>query len=185
MLYPNAVGFDQPVTTVSLVQGDALAGGFEAAISSHLIVAERQARFGLPEVLFNLIPGMGAYSFLSRRLGPKAVDHLILGGDLLTADAMQELGLVDIVVDEGRGEEAVMSHLTRHERRCNAYATLREVRQLVHPITYDELIGVTTIWVDAALRLGARDLRMIERLVTAQDRAFNAEQPSNEMRATG
>ncbi|MEZ4387143.1 MAG: crotonase/enoyl-CoA hydratase family protein [Candidatus Krumholzibacteriia bacterium] len=186
VLHPNAVGFDQSVTTISLVQGDALAGGFEAALSSHVVVAERQARFGLPEVLFNLIPGMGAYSFLSRRLGPAAVDHLILGGEMLTADEMLDLGLVDVVVDEGRGEAAVMDCLTRYERRRNAYTTLRRVRQLVHPITYDELIAVTTIWVDAALRLSPRDLRMIDRLVAAQDRAFG-DPPAAEqaMRATG
>ena len=70
VLYPNAVNFDQPLTTITLVQGDALGGGFEAAISSNVVISERSAKYGLPEVLFNLVPGMGAYSFLIRRTEP-------------------------------------------------------------------------------------------------------------------
>lgn len=170
VLYPNAVGFDQPVTTMTLVQGDALAGGFEAAISSHVVIAERQARFGLPEVLFNLIPGMGAFTFLSRRVSPEVAERLILGGDLISADHMHELGLVDVVVGPGRGPEAVDHYLAQHHKRHNAHAALRRVRQLVNPITYEELLAVTTIWVDAALQLSSRDLRVIERIVAAQDR---------------
>jgi len=72
VLYRNYVGHELPVTTISLVQGECLGGGFEAALSSDVIVAERSARFGFPEILFNLFPGMGAYSFLDRKIGSKA-----------------------------------------------------------------------------------------------------------------
>lgn len=61
--------FDTDLTTVSLIQGDALGGGFEASLSSNLIIAERGVKMGLPEVIFNLFPGMGAYSILSRKVG--------------------------------------------------------------------------------------------------------------------
>src|SRR5437588_7625782 len=46
------------MATISLVQGDALGGGFECAMSSDVIVAEESAQLGLPEILFNLFPGM-------------------------------------------------------------------------------------------------------------------------------
>jgi DSF synthase len=85
VLYPNAVNFDMPLTTLSLVQGDALGGGFEAAISSNVVIAEESAKFGLPEVLFNLVPGMGAYSFLIRRTTPAVAEGLITSGEVLTA----------------------------------------------------------------------------------------------------
>ena len=57
------------ITTLSLVQGEALGGGFEGALSASVLVAEESSRLGFPEVLFNLFPGMGAYSFLSRKVG--------------------------------------------------------------------------------------------------------------------
>ena len=71
ILYQNMFHYDLDLTTISLIQGDALGGGFEAALSSNIIVAERGVKMGLPEVLFNLFPGMGAYSLLSRNTLPE------------------------------------------------------------------------------------------------------------------
>ena len=51
--------FDLPFTTISLVQGDALGGGFEAALAGDVVIAEKSAQFGFPEVMFNLFPGNG------------------------------------------------------------------------------------------------------------------------------
>ena len=170
VLYPNAVNYRHPMSTISLVQGDALGGGFEAAISSNIVVAEESARFGLPEILFNLIPGMGAYSFLIRRTTPDVVERLITSGEILTARQMFDLKLVDEVVADGAGASAVRGLLARHQRKGNAYAALGRVRQCINPVTYEELIRITRIWVDTALQLGPRDLRMIENLIRAQDR---------------
>jgi len=174
VLYPNAVAYHQPVTTLTLVQGDALAGGFEAAISSNVVIAERSARFGLPEVLFNLIPGMGAYTFLSRRVSPDVAERLILSGEMISAERMHALRLVDVVADDSQGEAAVNDYLANHFKRANAQAALNRVRQAIQPVTYEELLTVTRIWVDAALQLTERDLRVIHRIVRAQERCFAA-----------
>lgn len=170
VLYPNAVNFQLPVTTISLVQGDALGGGFEAAISSNVIIAERGAKWGLPEVLFNLIPGMGAYSFLIRRTPPHVAENIITTGQMMSSDEMLDLKIVDRVVDPGEGEQAVVDFIDRHQRRNNAHTAMSRVRQCVNPITYEELINITKIWVDAALKLSDRDLLLIERLIQAQNR---------------
>ncbi|MBC8209844.1 MAG: enoyl-CoA hydratase/isomerase family protein, partial [Gammaproteobacteria bacterium] len=80
ILYQNIRHYDLDLTTISLIQGDALGGGFEAALSSNIIIAERGVKMGLPEVLFNLFPGMGAYSLLSRKIGPSKAEQMILSG---------------------------------------------------------------------------------------------------------
>jgi DSF synthase len=59
LVYQNMIHFGENMTSISLIQGDALGGGFEAAFSANVVVAERGAKCGLPEVLFNLFPGMG------------------------------------------------------------------------------------------------------------------------------
>ena len=57
------------VTTVALLEGDALGGGFECALSCDVVIAEKHVKAGFPEVLFNMFPGMGGMSFLARRVG--------------------------------------------------------------------------------------------------------------------
>ncbi len=170
VMYRTVVGLGQDLTTVVLVQGEALGGGFEAVISNRVVVAERRARFGLPEVLFNLFPGMGAYSYLSRRVSPALAERLILTGTPLTAEEAYEIGLVDVLAEDGEGERAVLEFLARHRRRRNAYSAVARLRDRLHPVTLEELLDVVEVWVETALALTDRDLRMMHRLVRAQDR---------------
>lgn len=169
VLYRNYIGHELPVTTISLVQGECLGGGFEAALSSDVIVAERGARFGFPEILFNLFPGMGAYSFLDRKIGSKGAESLITSGKVYSADEMLTLGVVDIVADDGAGESEVNALIKRRIRSRNGLAALASVRRRVHGITFEELLDVVQIWVDSALRINSRDLKLMHRLVSRQN----------------
>jgi len=169
-IHRNHTALGLPFVTIALVQGDALGGGFECALAHDLIVAERSAKFGLPEVLFNLFPGMGAYSFLSRRIGRQAAERMILSGKVHTADELHEMGLVDIVAPDGEGVEAVQEFVDRNDRWHNARLATYMARRRVDPVTLQELRDVVEVWTDAALRLGEQDLRRMARLVAAQDR---------------
>jgi len=174
-LYANIVSFDSPVTTISLVQGQALGGGFETALSSDVVIAEKGARLGFPEILFNLFPGMGAYSLLSRKLDPKRAERMILAGKLYTAEELYDMGLVDVLADVGEGEMAVYDYIKRENRARNGFRAVRRVRDANNPITYDELMQTLEIWVDTAMQLEKRDLKMMDRLVSRQQQvAANA-----------
>ncbi len=176
-VHNNHVGFNQNMVSIAMVQGDALGGGFEAALSCNVIVAERQAKFGLPEVLFNMFPGMGAYSFIARRLGPIEAEKMIVSGRIYSAEEMHALGLVDVVAEEGAGEEAVRDYIDRHSRKLNTLQALMQTRRLVNPVTLEELLSVTDVWVDAALKLTEHDMRKMLRLTAAQDRRLANTQP--------
>lgn len=169
VLYRNYVGHDLPLTTISLVQGECLGGGFEAALSSDVIVAEKSARFGFPEVLFNLFPGMGAYSFLDRKIGRKGAEDIITSGRIYSAEEMLAAGVVDVVAEDRNGEESVNALIKQRSRSRNGLAALAAVRRRVHSITFEELNDVVHIWVDAALRLNLRDLKLMQRLVSRQN----------------
>lgn len=168
------VSLDLPVVTIALARGDALGGGFEAALACDVLIAEKGVKFGLPEVLFNLFPGMGAYSFLSRRLDAARAERIILGGRLHAAEELHEMGLVDVLAEPGQGEEALRDYVSRARRRHNAHRAVYEVRRRVSPLTLEELQEVTDIWVEAAFRLSETDLRKMERLHTAQARRLDA-----------
>jgi DSF synthase len=176
VLYRNYVAHDLPITTISLVQGECLGGGFEAALSSDLIVAEKSARFGFPEILFNLFPGMGAYSFLDRKIGQRGAEQVISSGKVYSADEMLALGVVDAVCEDGQGEAEVAALIKRRARMRNGMAALAATRRRVHSITFEELLDVVQIWVDAALRINLRDLKLMQRLVSRQNGLAEAEQ---------
>jgi DSF synthase len=169
-MYPKIVNFRCPsMTTIALVQGDALGGGFECALSSDVIVAEESAVFGLPEILFNLFPGMGAYSFLERRLGQKGAEGVIASGKIYSADEMLSLGVIDAVTDNGEGEAGVAALIRQRSRSRNGLAALAQTRRRVHRIEFSELLDIVQIWVDSALRLNPRDLKLMQRLVSRQN----------------
>jgi DSF synthase len=168
ILYDNIRHLGTDLTTVSLIQGDALGGGFESALSSNLIIAERGAKMGLPEVLFNLFPGMGAYSLLSRKIGAVAAEKMILSGKLYTAEEMFEMGVVDILAEKGEGELALYQYIKAANKSPNTYKSMARVKDMCNPVTYDELASIAAIWADAALNLTSKDLRMMRRLVSRQ-----------------
>ncbi len=168
VLYQNIINLNRDITTISLVQGDALGGGFEAAISSNVLIAERSAKMGMPEILFNLFPGMGAYSLLSRKIGASQAERMILSGKIYTAEELYEMGVVDVLAEDLHGEMAVYDYIKKENRSSNGYRALRKAKAHCNPVTYEELKNITEVWVDAALHLEHRDLRMMERLVARQ-----------------
>lgn len=169
LVYSNSTGWNSSALTVALVQGDALGGGFEAAISHNIVVAERSAKMGMPEILFNSFPGMGAFSFLTRKLDAARAERMILSGKVYTAGEMFDMGLVDVLADDGKGVDEVR-RFVGDRRRYEVLLSMRKIRQRINPLTLEELRDVTEIWVDNAMKIHPQDLRKMERLVSAQER---------------
>ena len=128
--------------------------------------------------MFGLFPGMGAYSFLARKVGRRITEELITSGNLYTGRQMYDMGIVDVLAPDGAGETAIYSFIRKHSRSPNGRRAIEMVRREVEPVTHDELMRVVSIWADAALRLTERDLRLMERLVRAQDRPALEDPPS-------
>jgi len=167
-IYFRIRGYEASTVTISLVQGDALGGGFEFALASDVIIAEAGTRLGFPEILFNLFPGMGAYSFLARRIGPREAETMLLSGNIYTAEKLAELGVVDIVAPVGEGERTVENWIRKHHHQLNGMRTIYDYRKHIWPISYQELSDIASMWVDAALKIQDKDLRMMSRLLKAQ-----------------
>ncbi len=173
MQHANWNAFGAPIITFALVQGDALGGGFEHALAFDVLVAERSARLGLPEIIFNLFPGMGAYSFLSRRVGRKLAEQFILEGKIHTAEELHAMGIVDILVEDGEGETAIVEYCTKNRSRFAAERAVYLARRATDPVELDELLRITNIWAETAMTLTEADVRKMERLADAQERRIN------------
>jgi len=170
ILHRNMRGLGLPLITIALVQGDALGGGFESVLSFDVVIAERGARFGLPETMFGLFPGMGAHSFLSRRLGSARAEEMIRSGRLYTAEELHALGLVHILVESGEGEAAAADYIERSHRHHAGQLGARRAARRVENISLAELEEIVEFWADSALDLSPAQLKMMGRLAGAQSR---------------
>ncbi|MFJ5301550.1 enoyl-CoA hydratase/isomerase family protein [Streptomyces sp. NPDC088350] len=98
-----------PMPAIAAVHGFALGGGFELALSCDLIVADRTAVVGLPEVSVGVIPGGGGTQLLPRRVGAARAAELIFTARRLEAEEAAGLGLVDVLVEAGRDREEALA----------------------------------------------------------------------------
>ena len=98
-----------PIPVVAAVEGFALAGGFELALACDLIVASRDAVFGLPEVKVGIFPGGGSTQTLTWLVGPARARDVILTGRRLGAAEAEQWGIVARVVDPGTALDGAIS----------------------------------------------------------------------------
>lgn len=163
-------GFDTGAITLSMVEGSALGGGFEAALAHHFLLAQRDARLGFPEIAFNLFPGMGGYSLVARRSGMKLAEELIYKGESHTAEWHQQHGLVDVLFEPGQGYVATRTFIDTLQPKINGVRAMLRARQRVLQLPRSELMDITEDWVDAAFCLQPKDVAYMQRLVLLQDR---------------
>ncbi|MBB5075193.1 crotonase/enoyl-CoA hydratase family protein [Nonomuraea endophytica] len=93
---------------VAAVEGYALAGGFELALSCDVIVASEEAKFGLPEPKRGLVAGAGGVMRLPRRIPYHVAMEIALTGDHYPAARLYELGLVNRITPAGGALEAAL-----------------------------------------------------------------------------
>ena len=169
ILHRNINTLELPIVTIGVAQGDALGGGFESLLSFNVIIAERNAKFGFPETLFGLFPGMGAHSLVSRRIGAALAEEMMLSGRCYSAEEMKEIGLVHIVAEPGQGIAAARDYMQRNKRRHVGNRAVFQASREVAPLSLDELDSIVNIWADTCLQLSERELKVMQRLVSAQN----------------
>src|SRR4051794_14109916 len=94
---------------IAAVEGFALAGGFEIALSCDLIVASREARFGIPEVKRSLVAAAGALLRLPKRIPYHLAMELALTGDPIDAQRAHEVGIVNRLADPGTAVDTAVA----------------------------------------------------------------------------
>lgn len=180
VMYSIYSNMNVPVTTLSMIRGNALGAGFEGALSCDYIVAERTVQLGFPEVLFNMFPGMGAYSFLARRLDSSRVEKMILSGRIYSAEELFDMGLIDVISENNSCLEDVATFIKKLDKTCNTRKSLLKIRSIINPVSFEEMLNIGEIWVDAAMSLSQKELKVMERLIRSQDRMAKTLTNSNQ-----
>ena len=89
-----------PFPVIALIQGFALGGGLELALSCDILIMETKAKVGLPEVTLSLLPAFGGTQRLSRSVGLYKAKEMIFTGNFYTAQEAFEMGLVNQLVEK-------------------------------------------------------------------------------------
>jgi enoyl-CoA hydratase/carnithine racemase len=98
-----------PKPTIAVLNGIALGGGCELALTCDIRIAEEQIKIGLPEVKLGLFPGGGGTQRLSRLIGPAKAKELMFLGDPVTANEALRLGIVNHVTANGEGLQTALT----------------------------------------------------------------------------
>jgi DSF synthase len=168
MIYRSATVLNRYATTISLVQGRALGGGFEAALAADHILAEEHAEFGFPEILFGLFPVSGGLNLLERRVPLKQAEMWMVKATVLGARAMHEAGVVDQICPRGQGRQAVQAFIDEHAKRRKARVAMRNSLHRMQKLDYQEMLHLVDDWVRAARSLTQQELRVLDTLVRMQ-----------------
>ncbi len=163
-------GFGLGAITISMIEGAALGGGFEAALAHEYVLAQKDARMGFPEIAFNLYPGMGAYSLVARKAHMRLAEELIGSGEAHAAEWHYEKGLVDRIFEPGQAFKATRTFIDGMRPKLNGIRGMLRARRRVLPITRSELMEITEDWAEAAFQLQEKDLAYMERLVLLQNK---------------
>ena len=88
-----------PAVTLAVINGAAMGGGLELALSCDMRIVSTAARIGLPEARVGMIPGAGGTQRLTRLCGPGVSSRLILGGELIDGQEAARLGVAQWAVE--------------------------------------------------------------------------------------
>jgi cyclohexa-1,5-dienecarbonyl-CoA hydratase len=149
-----------PVPTAALVDGKCLGGGFELALTCHLLFATARASFACPEIKLGVYPPLLA-SLGPHRLGGLVAERLLLTGGPLDAAEAGRLGLLTALFDAADGaEEALLAWYRRTLRPLSAFA-LRQATRAVR-----ESSGLLTALDEG---LAAAERLYVEKVITSHD----------------
>ncbi len=156
------------VTTISLVQGRALGGGFEAALSASHLIAERGAEFGFPEIAFGTFPCTGGMTLLANRIGLRRAAAYLRNARIHSAADLHTQGVVDELCEPGEGPAAVQRFIAEHRRRYNARMALQRAEARMGRFDLEEMRTVVEDWVSTAMALSPEERRVLDTLVRMQ-----------------
>ncbi|MGA1862030.1 enoyl-CoA hydratase-related protein [Deferribacter thermophilus] len=114
---------------ISMVDGDALGGGFELALASDIIFATKRSRFGFPETNYGIISGFGGTQLMSRRIYETFTKYLVFTGELVDASVLYEKGFIAKIFENIAEMERFLNELKDKikERSIFAIGLAKEV----------------------------------------------------------
>lgn len=167
LVYNYNSNYEMDVFSSCVVQGNAFGGGFESALSGNFIIAEESAKFSFPEVIFGTFPGMGAYSFLTKKVGFNKANEIINSNKTFTSREIYDLGIINEVCDDGFGIDKMSSLIKSGE--LEKYKS-NPFMNICNRVSKQELIDVVDVWLEKAFQLSDDNINRMIKLSNFQRR---------------
>lgn len=165
----NANGLNGLVVTMATIHAKAIGGGIDAPRSCNVMIAEEQASFVYPEIKFNHFP-ITAVAILSRRMGQRAAETMLLSGEEMSAAAFMAAGALEAVVPTGTGEAWLRKYaadsLPVHAAKTALFSAFNRRSGDLR----EELAYLGQIWTDCMMRLSPSAISKLQRIAATQDR---------------
>lgn len=132
-----------PKPWIAAVNGFALGGGFEIALSCDMILASETAKMGLPEVFLSLVPGGGGTQRLIQRIGINRAKEMLYTGGQYSSTILHNWGIVNHIYKDEEFDMEVMRFAAKLTRR--PAGAMQKLKQLAHlslsPMPFNEKIA--------------------------------------------
>lgn len=168
LMYAWATRLNAYNTSIALVEGRALGGGFEMALSCDYVIAEARSTFAFPEIMFGLFPCTGAMGLLTSRVGAREAERMMTNNRIYTAAELLDMNVIDEMCKDGQGELAVEKFIATHKARQKARFKVQQSRYRNAPLDFDEAVLVVEDWVELAMSLTPQEIRSMEMLIMLQ-----------------
>jgi DSF synthase len=161
---------NKKITTVAILNGEARGGGLESAIACDIIIAEKGWNISLPEVKYGFFPGMGAFEFLSKRIGVSKAKSFIENDMEYTTDYLFEIGLFDYLVEKGDGINKLLEIVKKERSDQSKYNGLRRIYKKHNPITKEILLESVYIWAESIIDISDYNRRKMATVIKMQEK---------------
>lgn len=155
-------GFNSKAIVISFIQGNAYGGGFECALASDYIVSEEHVKYSFPESLFGTFPGMGAYSFLTRKIGFTKASKMINSPSKWSAKELMDLEIIDMIVEKKSIEELTILI------EKNTFLPKDNFFKICGTPSLSELLTIVDEWLDRVIKLDHKKIELMQKIVNAQ-----------------
>jgi enoyl-CoA hydratase/carnithine racemase len=149
-----------PKVIIAAVNGYALGGGCELALTADFRYAAENAKFGQPEILLGVIPGAGGTQRLTRLVGVQKAKEMVYGGGQYTAEEALAMGLVDKVVPPGEVYETAVEDARRYAAGPYALRMAKKAIDEGREMDLDSALRLETTLFSATFGTGDSDIGM-------------------------
>jgi DSF synthase len=103
-------------------------------------------------------------------LDPARVERMILSGRIFTAEELYDQGVIDYIFEDDHGVQEIDLFIKKLEKSKNTRKAILKIRNRINPVTFEEMLDIGEIWVESAMALSQKEVKVMQRLVRSQDR---------------